>query len=401
LRLAVLLLLGSVAPLSVAGANLAVGLVLLSSIVIVVWDRSQLRELPPRSVISLLLAYIGIHALATVLASPQPSHWAKWAEEMWIKLLLLAIPVIVGRQPRRAAWALRSLMVVGTVAAVYGLFQHFTGRDLLRGETTFEVGDRHISIGFFSHHLSFAGCLLVVWVVSAAHALRIAPARGRLRFIAWAAALISGLALLFNLARSAQIGAAASAGVLGLDRPRRERWRIVLLLTAAAAMTLGTPEIRGRFLGSLTGQGEETRLNLWQSSLRGIADRPLLGWGVGNFDRMLEVHEVEGFYMVRGHAHNDFLMHAVNAGLLGLIAALALLLQLIRLLWRARAGPFGWIALAAAASLVGLSVGGLFQVYQTDDEVEITLYFLVGCGLAIARHVETPAPRHPACNELA
>ena len=46
------------------------------------------------------------------------------------------------------------------------------------------------------------------------------------------------------------------------------------------------------------------------------------GWGQGNFDAMLEEHEVEGYYESRSHSHNDYLMNAVNAGIPGFLAAL-------------------------------------------------------------------------------
>ena len=96
-----------------------------------------------------------------------------------------------------------------------------------------------------------------------------------------------------------------------------------------------------------------------------------------------------GYYDVRGHAHNDFVMHAVNAGVLGLLAALALLVVVTWLLWRGyrrtltRDAPYGWVLLGGVAAQIAVSVAGLFQVYQTDDEVEMLLYFLLGCGLGL------------------
>jgi hypothetical protein len=39
---------------------------------------------------------------------------------------------------------------------------------------------------------------------------------------------------------------------------------------------------------------------------------------------------------------------------------------------------------AGVACQVGISVGGLFQVYQTDNEVEMVLYFVLGTAFAVA-----------------
>ena len=102
----------------------------------------------------------------------------------------------------------------------------------------------------------------------------------------------------------------------------------------------------------------------------------------------MSAHEVEGFYDTRAHAHNDYLMHAVNGGLLGLGAALALLMVSVAVLWRGRRRcppEDAWIPLAGVATQVAFAVAGLFQVYQTDDEPELALYFLLGCGLALVQ----------------
>jgi O-antigen ligase len=173
------------------------------------------------------------------------------------------------------------------------------------------------------------------------------------------------------------------AGLLGLalmaDR-RLRRWAMfgLALMTIAAALT---PAVRDRFVSLGDGESEETRLNLWKSSVAAIADRPILGWGPGNFGRALAIHEVDGYYESRAHAHNDYLMHAVNGGALALVAALALLAIILGTLWRWRERDP--LIRAALAMQLALAVAGLFQVYQTDDEVEIALYLLTGCGLAL------------------
>jgi hypothetical protein len=46
-------------------------------------------------------------------------------------------------------------------------------------------------------------------------------------------------------------------------------------------------------------------------------------------------------------------------------------------------------ARAALAGLVAFAIAGLFQVYQTDDEVELSLYYLLGHGLREVEVEET------------
>lgn len=373
------------APLSVAMANISVGLVLVWALVRFFGFGRMRVALPPRGILLALAAYLLVHALATVFASPGPSLWYKFFEEMWFKLLLVAVPVVVagrGEVVRRAIWL---TIAAGTVAAVYGIFQHFTDSDPVNGHNLLHFGGAAIAIGFTNHHLSFGGQLLTLLALAMCW-LRDAAVGGRHRV--WGPAmvgLVMGLALVWSFARSAQVGVFAAAVYLVMTLPGK--WRRVGLagLVAVVALAVVMPSIRSRVTESFTDEKEVTRPNLWRSSLAGIADRPLLGWGPGNFAVMLEHHEVAGYYESRAHSHNDFMMHAVNAGLLGLAAAVWLLVAIVRHChagWR-RGGPGSWIMLGGVACQIAVSVAGMFQVFQTDDEPEVLLYLVLGCCLAL------------------
>jgi O-antigen ligase len=193
-----------------------------------------------------------------------------------------------------------------------------------------------------------------------------------------------GVGLIVSFARSAQLGTLAAAVFLVLTLPGRWRRVGVGALVAVVIVALLIPAVRLRALEAFTDEKEVTRLNLWRSSVAGIADRPLRGWGPGNFGAMLDEHEVDGYYEVRAHTHNDYLMHAINAGLPGLLAALWLIWATVRHLhagWR-RGGAGSWIPLAGVACQVAIMTAGVLQVYQTDDEPEMLLYYLIGLGLA-------------------
>ena len=378
------------APVSVAGGNVGAGLILASAVAAAVYDHRQSDRLRaaaaiPRPVWLALAAYLLAHAAATLFAGPGPQRWDKFSEEMWLKLLIVAIPLLAWRRPQDVPRALGLMLAAGLVAAGYGFFQHYTGLDLVRGGTTHPYGDRYTALGFFGHHLSYGGQVMLLLIVAAA------LARDRL-FAGWRAVVASlalclpfALGLLWSYARSAQLGGFAAAVFLACTLPRRWRALSLAALVAATALTLALPSVRGRVAETFTDEKEVTRPNLWRSSLAGIGDRPLLGWGPGNFDVMLAKHELPGaYYESRAHAHNDLLMHGVNAGLVGLAAALALLVTTTRAAWRTWRQNAHWVALAAVAAQVGITLAGFFQVYQTDDEVEMVLVFLLGCALAVA-----------------
>jgi O-antigen ligase len=303
---------------------------------------------------------------------------------MWMKLLLVAVPVLGVRILDHVERAVRVLVLVVAIVSVYGIWQHFAGWDLVRGIRTYQEGSWYTSIGFFSHHLSYGGQLMLALIFAVAWAADSDRPRPWGRGYDLVPVALIAVTLVWTYTRSALIGAAAGVFVILLTLKGRTRAFALTGVAAGLSTLVASPDIRQRFTRIVTG-GEETRLNLWESSVNGIAARPWLGFGHGNFPYLMENHGVEGYYEVQGHAHNDFLMHAVNAGLLGLASALALLFVVVLLLWKAwrQGGRYGWLLLGGLAAQVGITAAGLFQVYQTDDEVEMTLYFLLGCGLAV------------------
>ncbi len=371
---------------SEAAGAIASGMILLIAVGAAVLDPGRLRRIP-RSIWLALGAYLAAYLLATLLAAPYPSNWRKFLGENWLKLLLVAVPLAVYGRSRHLDRVLKILVGTGALVALYAVWQHFSGLDPVRHRPA-PLADGHpMSIGFFGHHLTYGGQVMLLVLVALGWAL-VGELRREPRWqraIPWAAVLPLGAALLWSYARSAQIGAAVGIVLLSLSLPGRRRWAALATLAAGLSVALASPSMLHRFTTALGAGGEETRRRLWLSSVHAIAARPWLGFGPGNFQRMMERYRVPGTYDTLAHSHNDLLMHGVNAGLLGMAAALALLGVTLFLFWRARRGMgrLAWIPVTAVAAQLGITVAGLFQVYQTDDEVEFVLYFLLGSALAV------------------
>ena len=379
---------------SVSGGGLGAGLVvLLAAGMLLVRPREC--SWPPRPVLLSLAALLGVNLLATALAAPYPHNWFKLGEEMWIKLLLIAVPVVVGGDRELALRILRLTLGMGCLAAAYAVVQYFLGVDPIRHRSIFRPDFGHVAVsGFFGHHLSYAGQILVVFLLVAAWARH--QARGRRLGPTAGVLLILVLAVAWNFSRSLWLGVMAGALVLGL----LAGWRRGTPRLAGATLTvmvalLALPPVRRHFLSIFALDQHLTRLNLWRSAWAGMVDNPLLGLGPGNFGLLLERYQVPGHYNTLAHAHNDWLMHGVNAGFPGVVAAVALLVVLWRVVWRARLDNRAprWVLDGALAVLVGMAVAGFFQVFQTDDEVELLLYFILGLVLAL---VTAPRATRPA-----
>ena len=151
------------------------------------------------------------------------------------------------------------------------------------------------------------------------------------------------------------------------------------------------PEVRLRLFSLFDAGQNETRLNLWRTSLNMIAAHPLFGVGPGFFRDVFEIYKVYGFYDTIAHAHNDFLNVAANAGILTLLAWLAIwgewfvsALRAMRIAGDAFEKSVIWGALLAIS---GILFAALFQCYYTDLENNIVWWFVSILGYQSSQSV--------------
>lgn len=81
----------------------------------------------------------------------------------------------------------------------------------------------------------------------------------------------------------------------------------------------------------------QSRFLLWNISLQGVKERPILGWGQEHIDVVFnkyydpQMHRYEAWY---DRSHNLFFDWALTTGILGLLTFLALIGAIFRLLWK-------------------------------------------------------------------
>jgi O-antigen ligase len=114
-----------------------------------------------------------------------------------------------------------------------------------------------------------------------------------------------------------------------------------------------------------------------------IKDRPLLGWGYGNYKKFRDPY-YQRYPQVdtTAHAHNNFLQMWVEGGVFGLSAFLLLFWTILANGWRAyrlsAKEPFKNLALGGVLSIVGFLLGGLTQYNFGDAEVVIVMWVVAG-----------------------
>ena len=129
----------------------------------------------------------------------------------------------------------------------------------------------------------------------------------------------------------------------------------------------------------------EPRFTIWPATINQIIKRPILGYGQEVFSESFakftpaKLLEIEAFRSVADRAHNEILDIASSIGLLGLVAYLLFLWQLIYLCIKKLKDP---TAAACLASLTGLFVSNMFGFSATSNY--ILWWLIAGIIMAIS-----------------
>lgn len=268
------------------------------------------------------------------------------------------------------------------------------------------------------HPNAVAGAL--VMFIPLQMALAFAPAFGRSTRAVHALLLvfIAGTVLLTQ-SRGAWLALAAALVAWAVWEGRRSRI-VSLAMIAAGAAVVGvtwraTAEVVMRQVGTRVHENVTSRLELWSRAIAGVCDFPITGMGMNTFRRVMPVL-YPSFLAAPdtdvAHAHNHLLQAALDLGLPGLIAYLALWLGLAALLVQCRCGSHGaharWLASGLGAGLLA------YFAFQTTDAIalgaKVGIFFWIAAALVVALHRlaasglparEEEQPPTPSCETTA
>lgn len=345
-------------PLSIAGANMAWGLVVLALLA----RARQDGGLPWRAALGPLFWPLAAYCAAALLAGllgEAPAHSLRQLNKDLHKLWLYALFSVAWAASRGPAPA-AALGVGAAGAALVGIAQALP--DFLSGAPAWNKARAHA----FVHPVTF-GQLMAFALLGALAALA-AGARGRARAAAGALAALTAAALLLSNTRGAVAAAAAGAAAAMTLLPALRRWTLAALAAGALLVAAADLSNSGRSLlrqladpaaPRSAGEGQTFRLTLWKAAVAIGRENPATGVGPGNYRAALGRRTEVAFEDGRhdwGTAHNLYLHHFAERGLAGL-AALAWLLWAFwkRALDRARARADGanlWAFACATAFLV-------------------------------------------------
>ena len=246
------------------------------------------------------------------------------------------------------------ILAMGLIAATYGIIQALTGASNL--SFLMPVSPNHLPVGIFQQvnlQASFMATFLVLTYYLASR-----PSLRSFSFIIQATLLIAALGASYNIATSgSRVGLLGAAlGLLCLFIGRWKLFRqtkiifIALIIATLAGGILGksglekTADKVDRAIG---GVSADVRWHIYSLSLDIFAQAPLIGHGLGSFQKVFQEERIEYQQQTDSslrsaprfsHPHNELIFWLVEGGIVSIIgilaAAIFTLVQLFKAGWQ-------------------------------------------------------------------
>ncbi|MFA6092965.1 MAG: O-antigen ligase family protein [Elusimicrobiota bacterium] len=325
-------------PVSIAGANMGWGLMLLA---LLCKGREGIpRRADLRSCVEFpLWSYLCAAALAGVFAlDPMQSlrHFNQDAHKLWMYYLLLAAGSAFPAMARRAPLALAAGALAAALAGISQSAGAFLRPYAWQSIQSHMFGA--VRAHAFVHPVTFGEQMAVAFL--GAFCFLAAPepevSSGSSRRVLWAVGALFGLALFLSNTRGALLGAAAGVAVVLLlfKDWKRMCLRALVIFTAVVLLMEVSSFFQGRSLILPVQQDQDgvpsaqfLRVKFWGAALRMGLDHPLTGVGPNGFRAVFRDYysgDIDGKEASLGNAHNVFLHQFAERGFLGLGALLLL-----------------------------------------------------------------------------
>lgn len=359
-------------------------------------DRRQFTVTPIHVAV---LALVGAFALSTLFALDQTiALFGVWRRYLGLDqlidqaVLFLGVATVFRTRADRGRLAF-ALLAISVPVCLYGVVQ-WTGHDFVHyvenpGTRPIGAFGQPDAAGAFFGAVTACSLAVALWPWSRWHfALRTLV--GSLALVALGVGYATGTRGTY-LALGAGLAGFAVMVLVGGMRFRYGLKRAIAVVAggavvAALALVLLAPTLAPVFRAS-----GESRLEIWQTALRAVAGRPLLGVGPDNFAAAYPaLHDIGAAVLSPGElqnsTHNAPLYVATSAGVLGLLAwATMLVLTIARALNVAGSRDSDALVLVLVAAYLG-------QALVTITDVGLEWMPFVAAGLSAASWLDRPLP---------
>lgn len=289
------------------------------------------------------------------------------------------------------------LVVFMTIAAFYGVLQHYLEVDLFRISRPISFL-KHINDdlkapvrvpGFFSIYMTFAGQLSMMLPVMCALLISVKSVPKKL--LLTLSVVLTVFALFWTYTRSAWLGVICALMAAGFLKSKK-LLLVVLLLVMLPGIFLLQPGRLGDGLSVLRDKDEE-RIYTWITTIDMIRDYPLTGIGKKNYSGMIDPYRERRYgdfeFSSDAHAHNNILHVTVDGGIFTGLCFLCLWWVIFREMYRTcRRVPeednvLKWLALGLFGAIVAFFVQGFFEHNWGDSESAMMMWVLIAFSLKL------------------
>lgn len=321
---------------------------IVTEVILVFWLWLAWREpayRPQRSwILWAVLALVVISTLATIFSiNPYRSFWSNYERMGGLVsyLHLLAYFLVMGAMFKTEKiwhWFFNTSVIASSIVCFYGLTQLSSGRiEATLGNAAYLGG--YLLLNIFLTLFLLVKNWSTFWT----------------RWIYGLAVLLQLFILYRTSTRGAMLGLLAGLSVSAIylvvrrwsNRKIRNRALVLIsimvllvggFLLAKNSSFVRSSAVLSRFADiSLKDATTDSRLTLWQMSLKGFTEHPILGWGAENYDTVFAKYYEAKLWRQEpwfDRSHNIFLDWLIDAGALGLLAYLALFATALYYLWR-------------------------------------------------------------------
>lgn len=369
-------------------------------VIFALWLLLALADKKYRPEISPLLYAVTATVLVLVLstvfgANPYRSFWSNYErmEGLIGHLHLLAYFFVLAgslKEEKIRRWFLYALSSSGAVMALYGWAQFFGWAQI-----SMQSGQR--VDGYFGNAAYMA--VFVLFNVFLLAYLAFSEKKIWFRAILVAFIVLEVPVIFFTATRGAILGliggAVIFAALFGLLGRTRNVRRIALGLVGALALlaifffaTKGTEFAKHNYILSrfqdlsFKERTVESRFTIWKMSFEGFKERPILGWGIENYNQVFNKYydpimwKQEPWF---DRSHNIIFDWLIAGGLAGLAAYLSIFGAALYMLWQ-RVREMNWEQgmLAEASAITALFAAYFFNnLFVFDNLISYYLFFSV------------------------
>lgn len=357
-----------------------------------------------------LMGFISVSLLSTLVGMDlRHSVREMWRKDFYFLMMVLVMALVRNREMLRRT--LKAFLLSSGAAAALGVLQLILG---FNQQDSHGLGDVYVwperyhflpralfnllsrvdgrAIGPRSHPLTFAEGLLFAWGFLVCF-LMIDRRGGWWRWLSglW----LVGLALLASQSRMAWLALIPITCASLLATELRVGVTRLAILAFPCVALLWTPlfKDRARSMIDLGQHSASERLHMWRAAKAIAREKPWLGVGPGNvtvatlpFQNAAE--HADGPW---GHLHSTYFNFLAERGGLGLCTYVLFL------------GVLGWelvagfrrvkgflraVILGSGLGLIGFLISGITETTYNASVISMTLYFVLGIGLAVSRHPE-------------